>query len=128
MADRRGCYDRRATVNAKHNTWEDPRIVSHPSVDVTDGAVRAAAEFIHRNESLHRHDPAGEVCVYCAISASRAAHVFARFRHGAAVPVADRSQPLDEVEELRAENEALRDELDDAYLRGVADGRREEAR
>lgn len=58
-----------------HNSWSDARIVQHSEVIANDPAVRKAAEFIHRNESLHRHDPRGEVCVYCAINASRAARV-----------------------------------------------------
>lgn len=54
------------------NTWDDPRIIDHPDVDVTNPRLRAAAERIHSNESLHRHQPDGPVCIYCAISAARA--------------------------------------------------------
>lgn len=54
------------------NTWADPKIVDDDRIDHTDLALRAAAEFVHRNESLHRHDHEGPVCVYCALVASNA--------------------------------------------------------
>lgn len=60
---------------SKRNTWTDERIIGHPFVDADDESVRRAAENIHANESLHRHDPSGAVCVYCAIVASRAGRV-----------------------------------------------------
>lgn len=57
-----------------HNTWNDPRIVGHTEIgEVVHHDVQAAAEHLHRNESLHRHDPSGRVCVYCALSAVRVA-------------------------------------------------------
>ncbi len=56
------------------------KIVEDPRIDHEDPRVRAAAEDLHRNESLHLHHVEGIVCVYCALRASRvvrtlAAHV-----------------------------------------------------
>lgn len=57
------------------NTWEHPPIVDDERIDHEDPDVRRAAEFQHRNESLHRHNPSGVVCVYCALAASNVARV-----------------------------------------------------
>lgn len=54
------------------NTWADPRIVDDPRIDHTDPLLRAAAEKVHANESLHRHDLDGPVCAYCALVAANA--------------------------------------------------------
>lgn len=52
--------------------WDDPAIVGNTQIDEENPILRAAAEAIHRNESLHRHDPSGPTCVYCALNAARA--------------------------------------------------------
>jgi acyl-CoA reductase-like NAD-dependent aldehyde dehydrogenase len=57
---------------AHGNSWSDPNITDDPRIPHDDSAVRAAAEAIHGGESLHRHDPRGVVCVYCALNAARA--------------------------------------------------------
>jgi hypothetical protein len=54
------------------NSWSDPTIADDPRIPHDDPAVRAAAEAIHGGESLHRHDPRGVVCIYCALNAARA--------------------------------------------------------
>jgi hypothetical protein len=52
--------------------WNDPELRRYPEIDPADQRLRAAAERIHANESLHRHDPAGSTCVYCTLNAARA--------------------------------------------------------
>jgi len=54
------------------NTWDDKAIVNDPRIPDRSLRLRAAAEFVHRNESLHRHEPSGVVCVYCALVAANA--------------------------------------------------------
>lgn len=56
------------------NTWEDPQIVGDPRIDHENPVVRYAAQRQHGNESLHRHNPEGVVCTYCALAASRILH------------------------------------------------------
>lgn len=66
----------------QRNTWEDERIQTDPRIDSTTPAIRAAAEFIHRNESMHRHDGSGPICPYCALVATRAIAVYIKESSG----------------------------------------------
>lgn len=52
--------------------WTGRKIVEDDRIDHEDMRVRAAAEALHRNESYHLHQDVGDqVCVYCALRASR---------------------------------------------------------
>lgn len=53
-------------------TWDDPAIVSDPRIDHEDALVRAVAERLHSNESMHMHDYIqATICPYCALRTSR---------------------------------------------------------
>ncbi len=53
-------------------TWADPAIVGDPRIDHEDETVRAVAQRLHGNESLHLHSYIeGVVCPYCALRTSR---------------------------------------------------------
>lgn len=53
--------------------WKARIIVDDPRIDDESARVRAAAERIHGNDSIHRHhDLDKKVCVYCALVASHA--------------------------------------------------------
>lgn len=53
-------------------TWDDPAIVSDGRIDLEDPQVRAVAERLHGNESMHMHEHIGAViCAYCALRTSR---------------------------------------------------------
>lgn len=53
-------------------TWEDPAIVNDPRIDDHDPTVRAVAQMLHGNESMHMHqDIPAVICVYCALRTSR---------------------------------------------------------
>lgn len=55
------------------DAWKQRIIVDDPRVDDQDPRVRAAAERIHGNDSIHRHhDLDKKVCIYCALVASHA--------------------------------------------------------
>lgn len=72
----------------RNNDWDDDEIVNDSRIDHLDLRVRAGAVFQHANESLHRHDPRGIVCVYCALAASniiRAADRVVMFDHRALI-------------------------------------------
>jgi hypothetical protein len=59
--------------------WSDPKIVDDERIHHDRWPVRAAAEDLHRNESYHLHnDISDQVCVYCALRASRAIDALAR--------------------------------------------------
>jgi hypothetical protein len=51
--------------------WEDSRLTGDPRIDHEDPVVRAAAQALHHNESIHLHTNTLTVCVYCALRASR---------------------------------------------------------
>lgn len=56
-------------------SWDDPNVrqqLQDPRVPGGPAAVKAGAEFVHRNESMHRHTVEGPTCVYCAIVARNA--------------------------------------------------------
>lgn len=60
-------------------TWDDPAIQTDPRIDTADPAIRAAAEFLHNNESMHLHNYVeSTICPYCALRATRAVAVFRR--------------------------------------------------
>ena len=53
--------------------WSSPVIVDDPRIRHDSAVVRAAAEALHNNESMHLHvDVPDKVCVYCALRATRA--------------------------------------------------------
>lgn len=56
----------------KKGTWDDPAIVGDPRIDHENPTVRAVAEHLHSNESMHLHEHIRSgVCVYCALRTSR---------------------------------------------------------
>lgn len=59
-------------TDTKKGTWDDPAIVGDPRIDHENPIVRAVAEQLHANESMHLHEqiPA-DICVYCALRTSR---------------------------------------------------------
>lgn len=60
-------------------TWDDPAIQTDPRIDTTNPAIREAAEFLHRNESMHLHNYVGSpICPYCAMRATRSIAVYLR--------------------------------------------------
>lgn len=64
------------------SNWTDPKIVDDPRINHEDPVVRAAAEDLHHNESLHLHlDIGRDVCVYCALRASRVVDVCRRYEN-----------------------------------------------
>jgi hypothetical protein len=53
-------------------TWDDPAIVDDPRIDHLNLTVRAVAQQLHSNESLHLHNYVSSViCPYCALRTSR---------------------------------------------------------
>ena len=53
-------------------TWDDPAIMNDPRIDHTDPLVRAVAEKLHGNESMHLHEYiSAAICPYCALRTSR---------------------------------------------------------
>jgi hypothetical protein len=53
-------------------TWDDPAIVNDPRIDDDDPVVRAVAQMLHGNESMHMHEYiSSEICAYCALRTSR---------------------------------------------------------
>lgn len=53
-------------------TWKDAAIVNDPRIDDENDTVRAVAERLHGNESMHLHEYISSViCPYCALRASR---------------------------------------------------------
>jgi hypothetical protein len=67
-------------------TWSDPAIIDDPRIDHDDPTVRAVAERLHSNESMHMHQHIGAaICVYCALRTSRVLR-WAR-EHEAGVPM-----------------------------------------
>lgn len=56
----------------KRGTWDDPAIVGDPRIDHENPTVRAVAQKLHGNESMHLHEYVGSIiCPYCALRASR---------------------------------------------------------
>lgn len=55
------------------DNWGAKVIANDPRINQDDPRVRAAAELIHGNDSIHRHhDLDKNVCIYCALAASYA--------------------------------------------------------
>lgn len=53
-------------------TWDDPAIINDPRIDHEDETVRAVAEKLHGNESMHTHDyVSAPICPYCALRTTR---------------------------------------------------------
>lgn len=56
----------------KKGTWEDPAIIDDPRIDHENIVVRAVAERLHGNESMHLHEYVSSIiCPYCALRTSR---------------------------------------------------------
>ena len=52
--------------------WDTPEIAEDARINRDDPRVRVAAELLHRGESIYHHrDITAQVCVYCALRASR---------------------------------------------------------
>lgn len=59
-------------TSSKRGTWNDPAIVSDPRIDHHDATIRAVAERLHANESMHMHlYVQAPICVYCALRTTR---------------------------------------------------------
>lgn len=57
---------------ALKGTWDDPAIIDDKRVDHENPLVRAVAQRLHSNESMHMHSYIeGVICPYCALRASR---------------------------------------------------------
>jgi hypothetical protein len=56
----------------KKGTWDDPAIVDDPRIDHLNPTVRAVAEKLHGNESMHLHEyVSSPICPYCALRTTR---------------------------------------------------------
>jgi predicted transcriptional regulator len=59
-------------MTTKKGTWDDPAIVNDGRIDHENPTVRAVAEKLHANESMHMHEQIPAViCAYCALRTSR---------------------------------------------------------
>ena len=59
-------------ITTERGTWGDPAIINDPRIDHEDPTVRAVAEKLHGNESMHMHEYiSSEICVYCALRTTR---------------------------------------------------------
>ncbi len=59
-------------MSTKKGTWNDPAIIGDRRIDHENETVRAVAERLHSNESMHLHEcVSSTICPYCALRASR---------------------------------------------------------